>query len=158
MVHVLHWNCCERHSIAELCSVAFTLSPKSSEQWVQRYLIVSIQGRINGNTYKKGCQIVHKRQINNVYGDKITYTVSISRVLKRVNQRDAHVQCTIIHCKIQNRNTSLKYMYVSLIFFTFPTGSFSKTTTLMIYHEYKLEYNCTSRLNQHKKNVHVAQE
>ena len=61
MVHVLHWNCCERHSIAELCSVAFTLSPKSSEQWVQRYLIVSIQGRINGNTYKKGCQIVHKK-------------------------------------------------------------------------------------------------
>ena len=30
--------------------------------------------------------------------------------------------------------------------------------TSMIYHEYKLEYNCTSRLNQFKKNVHVAQE
>ena len=107
---------------------------------------------------RKDVKLCIKRQINNVYGDKITYTVSISRVLKRVNQRDAHVQCTIIHCKIQNRNTSLKYMYVSLIFFTFPTGSFSNTTTLMIYHEYKLEYNCTSRLNQHKKNVHVAQE
>ena len=75
---------------------------------------------------RKDVKLSIKRQINNVYGDKITYTVSISRVLKRVNQRDAHVQCTIIHCKIQNRNTSLKYMYVSLIFLLSKQAAFQR--------------------------------
>ena len=102
---------------------------------------------------RKDVKLCIKRQINNVYGDKITYTVSISRVLKRVNQRDAHVQCPFIQL------TALDEIHVCITyFFTFQTGSFSKTMTRMIYHEYKLEYNCTSRLNQHKKNVHVAQE
>ena len=40
-VHVLHWNSFERHSMAALCSRAFSFSLNSSKQWAQQYLTAS---------------------------------------------------------------------------------------------------------------------